>query len=88
MKTLAEVAQKGESEGARVAAANALLDRGFGRPSQAVKHSGPNGGPIPIVDLTKLSGDQLDQLESIFGPLAGPGDDDAPDPGGEGQASG
>lgn len=48
------------------------------------EHTGRNGGPIQTVDLTKLSGDELDQLESIFGPLAGPGDDDAPDPAGEG----
>lgn len=50
----------------------------------SVQHTGPRGGPIQTVDLTKLSGDELDQLESIFGPLAGPGDDDAPDPTGEG----
>jgi hypothetical protein len=46
--------------------------------------AGRNGGPIQTVDLTKLSGDELAQLEAIFGPLAGPGDDDAPDPAGEG----
>lgn len=50
----------------------------------ALQHSGPRGGPIPVIDLTKLSGDELDQLERIFGPLAGSGDDDAPDQGGEG----
>ncbi|MRX33527.1 hypothetical protein GJR93_10935 [Aminobacter sp. MDW-2] len=44
-----------------------------------VQHTGRNGGPIQTVDLAKLSGDELDHLESIFGPLAGPGDDDAPD---------
>lgn len=48
-----------------------------------MQHTGRNGGPIQSVDLTKLSGDQLDQLESIFGPLAVPGDDDPSDPGGE-----
>ncbi len=31
------IAQKGKSESARVAAAVALLDRGFGRPKQAVE---------------------------------------------------
>lgn len=50
----------------------------------ALQHSGPRGGPIPVIDLTKLSGDELDQLERIFGPLAGSGDDDAPDQAGEG----
>jgi hypothetical protein len=50
----------------------------------SVQHIGPRGGPIQTVDLTKLSGDELDQLENIFGPLAGSGDDYAPDQAGEG----
>jgi phage terminase small subunit len=50
------------------------------------QHSGPNGGPIPTVDLTNLSTDELDRLEAIFGPLAGtPGDDAETDPSGEGE---
>ncbi len=36
LKVLAHVAQHGESESARVSAACALLDRGHGRPTQAV----------------------------------------------------
>ncbi|PSJ60759.1 hypothetical protein [Pseudaminobacter soli (ex Li et al. 2025)] len=84
LQVLVNVAKDGESESARVAAANALLDRAYGKPRQSHEHSGPNGGPITSVDLTKLSGDELAQLESIFGPLAGSGDDDAPDQGGEG----
>jgi phage terminase small subunit len=52
------------------------------------EHTGRNGGPIQTVDLTKLSGDELAQLEAIFGPLAGSGDDDAPDQGREGQEGG
>lgn len=52
------------------------------------EHTGRNGGPIQSVDLTKLSGDELAQLENIFGPLAGSGDDDAPDQAGEGEAGG
>ena len=31
---------------AQLAAANALLDRGYGRPAQAVEMSGKGGGPI------------------------------------------
>lgn len=51
----------------------------------SMQHSGPNGGPIQTVDLTKLSGDELAQLEAIFGPLASAaGDDAADDPPGEG----
>jgi hypothetical protein len=38
-----------KSERTRVAAAEALLDRGWGRPMQAVEHTGSEGGPILIV---------------------------------------
>lgn len=48
--------------------------------------TGKNGGPIQSVDLTKVTGDDLAQLERIFGPLARSGHDDAPDQGGEGSA--
>jgi len=88
MKALVSIAKSSESDAARVSAANAILDRGFGKPAQSHQHTGRNGGPIQHVDLTKLSGDELDQLESIFGPLAGAGDDDATDPAGEGEAGG
>jgi hypothetical protein len=30
-----------------VSAATALLDRGYGKPVQAMEHSGPDGEPIP-----------------------------------------
>ena len=42
------IAKKGASEAARVAAACAILDRGYGKPRQAVEHSGPEGGPVEI----------------------------------------
>lgn len=35
---------------ARVSAANAILDRGWGKPSQAVVHTGKDGGPIETKD--------------------------------------
>jgi hypothetical protein len=53
----------------------------------AVQHTGRDGGPILTADLSKLSNDQLATLELVFGPLAGSGDDDGSDPGGEGPAS-
>ena len=46
LETLRSIAAEGESESARVSAANALLDRGYGRPSQAIQHSGADDGPI------------------------------------------
>lgn len=48
-----------------------------------LEHTGKNGGPIESVDLSKLTGAELDQLERIFSPLARPGDDAPADPGGE-----
>lgn len=33
----------------RIAAARELLDRGYGRPRQAVEMSGPEGGPVEVV---------------------------------------
>lgn len=33
--------------------------------------TGPGGGPLATIDLTKLSDEDIDRLEAIFGPLAG-----------------
>ncbi|WP_152045490.1 hypothetical protein [Aureimonas psammosilenae] len=53
-----------------------------------MQHSGPNGGPIPTVDLTNMSTDDLDRLEALFGQLAGSAGDDAEGhSGGEGEAA-
>jgi hypothetical protein len=43
LSALVDVALNGRSEGARVAAASALLDRGYGRPRQAIEHTGNVG---------------------------------------------
>lgn len=40
LRTLVSVATSGESEAARVSAAVAILDRGYGKPPQALEHSG------------------------------------------------
>lgn len=53
----------------------------------SMQHTGRDGGPIQSVDLTKLSGDDLDRLEALFGPLAGAAGDNAEaDQAGEGEA--
>ena len=47
--TLAEIhADKGQAGAARVAAANALLDRGWGKPTQPIDGDG-EGGPVKLV---------------------------------------
>lgn len=71
LKALVSIATKGESESARVSAANALLDRAYGKPRQSVEHSGTVG----TYDLTKVSNDDLARLEAILGPLADAGGD-------------
>ena len=48
IKILAGIAKDGTNEGARVSAAIALLDRGWGKPAQA--HADEQGdGPIKVV---------------------------------------
>jgi hypothetical protein len=49
LSVLVEIASKPTAtDSARVAAASAILDRGYGKPRQATEISGPNGGPIPV----------------------------------------
>ena len=49
LQVLIEIAKHGESEAARVSAACAILDRGYGKPSQSHEHAGPGGeGPIAV----------------------------------------
>lgn len=51
----------------------------------SLQHTGPKGGPIQTIDLSKMSTDDLERLEALFGPLAGgPSDDDEGDTSGEG----
>lgn len=64
LKTLAAIAKSGESEAARVSAANALLDRGYGRPPQSLELSGPDGEPIAL-DLSMLSPDEKRALAKV-----------------------
>ncbi len=44
--------QKTAPASARVAAAVALLDRGWGKPAQYLEHTGKAGGPIQVDDLS------------------------------------
>src|SRR5690349_16441812 len=69
LKTLARIAEKGESETAQVAAANSLLDRGYGKPRQAIEHTGKDGGPIETA-LNGLGISDLRALATLIGTLA------------------
>jgi hypothetical protein len=53
VQALADICQFGEKEAARVAAAEALLNRAWGRPEQAVELSGKDGSDlIPQIIVT------------------------------------
>ncbi len=51
--------------GERIKAANALLDRRYGKPNQAI--TGEDGGPLQVqnVDLTTLSDAQFSALVAL-----------------------
>jgi hypothetical protein len=77
IKTLAEIMRsKKASPNARVSAADAILDRAWGRPAQAIEMSGPGGGPIDVNRLAGLTDEQLSRLEAVLDEVVqdGPGD--------------
>ena len=62
LRVLVDIAAAGESESARVTAANAILDRGYGRAFQSVQVTGADEGPVQIIDPSKMSADALREL--------------------------
>jgi hypothetical protein len=80
MKELARLSVKAESEQARVSAIKELFDRGLGKATQTVQHSGTVG----TYDLTKATDDDLDSLETVLARIAIAHGDQ----GGEGEAGG
>jgi hypothetical protein len=56
---LVQVAKSGESESARVAAANAILDRGYGKPSQVITGD-EDGGAVTLYHRIMLEGVEPD----------------------------
>ncbi len=68
LAVLVTVMESGESEAARVAAANAVLDRAHGKPKQGVEVAGVDGAPIQTesaVNVSGLTDEQLRALASI-----------------------
>lgn len=55
LETLAEIMLSGESDAARVAASNSILDRGYGKPSQVLAGD-EEGGPMKLVTKIELVG--------------------------------
>jgi hypothetical protein len=57
--TLVEVAQYGGQESDRIAASKVLLDRGYGKATERVELSGPDGGPLNVRELTDAVLEQI-----------------------------
>jgi len=55
LATLAQIMKAGESEAARVAAANSILDRGFGKPRQAVDLDAQVKADFSTIELIGVS---------------------------------
>ena len=81
---LVEIATKGKSEASRVAAANSLLDRGFGRPIQSLEMTMDAGlvakkmSELSDIELATL-GERV-KLLGAQGDLFGQPSDDGPGP--------
>jgi hypothetical protein len=60
IRTLAHIVRSPKApEGARVVAANSLLDRGWGKAEQV--HAGPDGGPIRVIIRQVIDNVEEDQ---------------------------
>lgn len=69
---------------ARVSAATAILDRGYGKPAQAIKHSGAVGAYDPA-KLAELSDEELAAFELLLTRIATGNADPGDDPSSEGE---
>ena len=54
VKRLKYLMQHGKSENVQAIAAQALLDRGYGKPVAQVQHTGADSGPIKVQDMSNL----------------------------------
>ena len=72
LRVLVEIARKGKSEASRVAAANSLLDRGFGRPIQSLEMTMDAG--LVAKKMSDLSDVELATLEERARLLGAQGD--------------
>ena len=57
LATLAQIMKAGASEAARVAAANSILDRGFGKPRQAMDVDAQVKTDVTVIELIGVSPD-------------------------------
>jgi Family of unknown function (DUF5681) len=67
LATLHKIASEGTSESARVSAAIALLERGYGKPPQTLTHDG-GGLIIKVVRFAELTVEPLPEIHQLIGP--------------------
>ena len=73
LDTMVEICVKGESESARLTAANMLLDRGYGRPVQGVHYSGQADTARNIDDAQDRLVDIITRQANALGAVSGKG---------------
>lgn len=74
IRALAKIAEKGESEAARVSAATALLDRAYGKPVQQIDANINDERQIGELSGSEIDGriaDALARIEAITGGATG-----------------
>jgi hypothetical protein len=59
LDALVQIAKSGDSEAARVSAATAILDRGYGRPQQSVDHTSSDGTMSPAREVQDAALDAM-----------------------------
>jgi hypothetical protein len=65
--TLVEICEHGESEMARIAAANAILDRGWGKPTAMVEMHNPGPDIGALIEQAHLNAVELLATPSMIG---------------------
>jgi hypothetical protein len=70
LKTLAAICKEGESETARVSAASALLDRGYGKPGQQVSLDVTHYDHMDEHQLRERIAEQLRAIQFLDGGVA------------------
>jgi hypothetical protein len=63
LNTLYSVMMESDKDQARVAAASAILDRGWGKPPQALEHTGKDGGPIETKTVEFVDGPKRESMD-------------------------
>lgn len=69
LATLVKVMEGGEGvpAAAQVSAAREILDRAYGKPMQAVEHSGPNGGPMETINANMTAKEAAELYRAELG---------------------